>query len=60
MATSKIQAGLRLEEEALKKITYIAKIKKRSMNAQVEYLVQKCIDEYEKEKGEIIIEEEDI
>ena len=60
MATSKIQTGIRIEEEALKKITYIAKMKKRSMNAQVEYLVQKCIDEYEQEKGEIIIEEEHI
>ncbi|MCL1859151.1 MAG: Arc family DNA-binding protein [Oscillospiraceae bacterium] len=53
MATDKIQTGLRLEEKALKKITFIAKTKKRSLNAQIEYAVQKCIEEYEKENGEI-------
>jgi len=59
MPTDKIQAGLRLEEKALRKITFIAKLKKRSLNAQIEYIVQKCIDEYEKENGTIPVPEFD-
>jgi len=59
MATDKIQTGLRFEEKALKKITYIAKLKKRSLNAQVEYIVQKCIDQYEEENGAIPVPEFD-
>ena len=60
MATDKIQTGLRLEETALKKITFISKIKKRSLNAQIEYVVQKCIDEYEKENGLIEFAESEV
>lgn len=55
MATNKIQTGLRLDAEVLDKITYIAKIEKRSLNAQLEYITQKCIDEYERSHGIIII-----
>ena len=57
MATDKIQTGLRLEGTALRKITFIAKLKKRSLNAQIEYAIQKCIDEYEKQNGVIILKE---
>lgn len=53
MATTKIQTGIRFEEEMLRKISYIAKKEHRSLNAQLEYLTQKCIEEYEKEKGNI-------
>ena len=59
MVTSRIQTGLRLEEEMLIKITYIAKKNRRSFNAQIECLVEKCIEEYEQEKGEIPISEEE-
>jgi hypothetical protein len=47
MATNKIQTGLRLDEETLKKITYIAKKQKRSLNAQIEFAVQACVEEFE-------------
>lgn len=47
MATDKIQTGLRLEPETLKKISFIAKRNKRSLNAQIEFLVQECIEQYE-------------
>ena len=57
MATSKIQTGIRFEEALLNKIAYVAKQNKRSLNAQLEYLAQICVNEYEKENGEIIIEE---
>lgn len=59
MATNKIQTGVRFEEEMLLKITYIAKKNRRSLNAQLEFLTQKCIEEYELEKGQIQINEED-
>ncbi len=53
MPTDKIQTGLRLRPEALRKITYIAKREKRSMNAQIEYLIDECIREYEAEYGAV-------
>lgn len=47
MPTNKIQTGIRFTEEMLTKITAIAKKNHRSLNAQLEYLVQQCIDEQE-------------
>ena len=51
----KIQTGIRFEPAMLDKITYIAKRNRRSFNAQMEFLAQKCIEQYEKENGEITI-----
>ena len=48
MATNRIQTGIRFEPELLYKITQIAKSNKRSLNAQLEFLAQNCVDEYEK------------
>jgi len=56
MATNKVQTGLRLEEEALQKITFIAKKQKRSLNAEIEFAVQRAIEEYEKANGAIHVE----
>ena len=56
MTKNKIQTGIRFEPELLKKITYIAKQNKRSLNAQLEYLTQSCVEEYEKENGTIAID----
>jgi hypothetical protein len=56
---NKIQTGLRLEPDILKKATWIAKKQKRSLNAQLEFAVQQCIEEYEAANGAIPIEEED-
>lgn len=53
MATQKVQTGLRLLESDLMKITYIAKRNKRSLNAQIEFLVQECIENFEKQNGVI-------
>ena len=58
MATNKIQTGIRFEPELLYKITYIAKENKRSLNAQLEYLAQSCVREYESANGVIAINEE--
>ena len=53
MATNKIQTGIRFEPELLAKIAYVAKNNKRSLNAQLEFLAQECVEKYEKEHGEI-------
>ena len=58
MATNKIQTGIRFEPELLYKITYVAKDSKRSLNAQLEYLAQLCVKEYEAENGEIPVNAE--
>lgn len=58
MASNRIQTGIRFEPELLYKITFIAKDSKRSLNAQLEYLAQKCVKEYESSNGPIIVDEE--
>lgn len=50
---SKVQTGLRLEETTWQKISYISKKNKRSLNSQIEYLVESHIEEYEKQNGAI-------
>ena len=60
MATNKVQTGIRFEPELLYKITYVAKDNKRSLNAQLEYLAQLCVKEYEAENGEIPVDEDTI
>ena len=57
MATNKIQTGIRFEPELLYKITHIAKENKRSLNAQLEYLAQVCVKQFEAENGEIPVDE---
>lgn len=56
MPTDRIQTGIRFTPEMLAKITYVAKRNHRSLNAQLEFLAQMCIEEYEKENGKIIIQ----
>jgi len=58
MATNKIQTGIRFEPELLYKITRIAKRNKRSLNAQLEYLAQECVHQFEHEHGTIELDEE--
>ena len=60
MATNKIQTGIRFEPELLYKISKVAKENKRSLNAQLEFLAQCCVNEYEKENGEIKLTEEEL
>jgi len=57
MATNKIQTGIRFEPELLYKIAYVAKENKRSLNAQLEYLAQQCVREYEAANGSIPVDE---
>ena len=58
MATNKVQTGIRFEPELLYKITYVAKENKRSLNAQLEYIAQNCVREFESVNGAIPVDEE--
>ena len=60
MATNKIQTGIRFEPELLYKITQVAKYNKRSLNAQLEFLAQSCVREFEAENGNITIDENEL
>ena len=58
MATNKVQTGIRFEPELLYKIAYVARNNRRSLNAQLEFLAQNCVREFERENGEIPVDEE--
>ena len=58
IATNKIQTGIRFEPELLYKITHIAKRNKRSLNAQLEFLAQECVQQFEEKNGPSSIDEE--
>ena len=60
MATNKVQTGIRFEPELLYKIAQIAKKNKRSLNAQLEFLAQECVEKFEADNGEIPIDENEI
>lgn len=57
MATNKIQTGIRFEPELLYKISVVAKENKRSLNAQLEFLAQECVKDYENSNGTIVLDE---
>ena len=60
VATNKVQTGIRFEPELLYKITQVAKMNKRSLNAQLEYLAEECVKQYESENGCISVSEEQL
>ena len=57
MVSNKVQTGIRFEQELLYKIAHVAKDNKRSLNAQLEYLAQRCVKEFESENGPIPVDE---
>lgn len=54
-----VYSNVRVEEESWDKLREIAKINKRSINKEIEYLIDKCILEFEKENGKIKTSKED-
>lgn len=54
MATDKRAFTMRMQPKNFEKIKFISEQNKRSIAMQIEYLIEKCIDEYEKENGTII------
>lgn len=59
MATIKIQTGLRLNETLYGKVKYLSSKENRSLNNFIEYVIQKHVDEYEKENGIISASDEE-
>ncbi len=45
--------SLRISEEMLRKIKYIADINKRSTNKEIEFVLEQYINRFEKENGTI-------
>ena len=60
MSKNKAQTCIRVEPEMLYKIAYVAKKNMRSMNGQIEFLVQQCVKEYEEQNGEIPVDENEV
>ena len=50
--------GIEIDPELHYKLHYISKFEGRSANGQILYLIRKCIKEFEKIDGEIIVPEE--
>ena len=53
MANYKKAYALRVDEQAFEKLKVISAANHRSVNSQIEALIEKCIFEYERENGEI-------
>lgn len=47
--------SIRIDEETLDKLHYIADSEARSANGQIIILIRKCIEEFEKKNGEIVL-----
>ena len=56
MSTYKKPYALRVDEIAFEKLKVISSSNHRSVNSQIEALIEKCILDYEKEHGTIEIE----
>ena len=55
----KVQYTVRIEENLFDKLKIIAEKDMRSFNNQIEYLIAKCVEQYEKENGVIVLDFED-
>jgi len=51
---------LRLKSDIMRKLKYLAEEHRRSVNKEIEYLVVKEIEKYEKENGEIELTDENL
>jgi len=49
---------LRLNEDTHAKVKYIAELEYRSLNNQIEFIIQKYIKDFEKENGLVPVPEE--
>ncbi|MBE7036183.1 MAG: hypothetical protein E7403_02695 [Ruminococcaceae bacterium] len=48
--------GLRIDDELLRKFRYVCEYDGRSANGKILHMIRKCVAEYEKEFGEIVLE----
>ena len=58
MAKRDTHLGMVIDRETHDKLFYIADYEGRSGSGQIIYLIRKCIAEFEKEHGKIILDEE--
>ena len=56
MATYKKPYALRVNETAFEKLKYISTANHRSVNSQIEMLIEQCILNFEKDYGEILFD----
>ncbi len=47
--------SIRIDEELLSKLHIVADYEDRSANGQILYLIRKCVEDFEKNKGEITL-----
>lgn len=50
--------NLRVDENSYRKLKYVADYNHRSVNSHIEFLIEQCIFEFEKQNGKINIEGE--
>lgn len=55
LATSKRQFTLRVQPDIFEKMKYISELEHRSLAMQIEYLMKKNIEDYEKEHDTILL-----
>lgn len=55
MANYKKSYALRVDENAFEKLKIISSANHRSINSQIEALIEECIRDYENVNGEILI-----
>ncbi len=60
MATTKIPTMLRLPEDLHLKTKKIAQIEHRSVNAEIEFILEKYISNYESENGTLSINTDEL
>ena len=48
--------SIRFDEPTLRKFQHVARYEDRSASRQIMYLIHKCIRDFEKEHGDIVIE----
>lgn len=58
MVTYKRQFTLRLSDKNFEKVKHIADINKRSIAMQIEYLIERYIENWEKDNGKIAVTED--
>lgn len=51
--------SLRVSDELMDKLKYLAEKNRRSINKQIEFILDAYISDYEKENGAIILDERD-
>lgn len=55
MATDKPRLGTYTDEETIEKFKVVSEKNSRSMSKMIDYLVKKCIEEYERVNGKITL-----